>query len=247
MPRKTATSPRLSRSRGQVLCHDCDITQLLAKTGEGCVSLPEAKTAVCSRGPYMPGDRIYRRGSPFSTLYAVSSGSVKTERISASGHLQVTGFYLQGDMFGIETLGEPLHLHDAIALEKTWVCELDVATFMKLCRKHESMLQSLFQLLAKREQQVQHHRISHQGYSNAERVTCFLKDFAEQSRLCMNHTESRTRLPMTKEDIASYLAITPESLSRILKRLEKAGVLENQAHAFTLLPAADQFSNASSL
>lgn len=235
MGRKVATLPRLSRYRGQPHCHSCDIVHLLQNALDTPHLPAELMTSIINRGPYMPGDRIYRSGSPFKTIQAVSSGSVKTELTRASGHLQVTGFYLKGDLFGAEALGGTHHINDAIAIEETWICELPLDVFMQLCREQESMLESVFRLLATRTRASQLHQICYQGNSNAERVMGFLTDFAEQSQTRLNHCDELTRLPMNKEDIASYLAITPESLSRILKRLEQAGDIQNHTHAFALL------------
>lgn len=235
MPKKTASQVCSGRSRVQHFCHACDIKRLLETNTDYDRVLSELASGLCNRGPFQPGERIYYANTSASSIYAVSSGAVKTEMPNDGGHLQVTGFYLRGDLFGEEALGESRYLHDAIALEKTWICEIPKATLIEQIQENQSMLLDLFQLLGRRTRTTGLHRINRQGQSNAERVMGFLKDFAEQSSQRFKQDNGQTQLPMNKEDIASYLAITPESLSRILKRLENAGAIRNYTHAFALI------------
>ena len=216
-------------------CHNCDLRHLLRKTGIEEQQLPDAVCTIRCRGPYQPGDRIYRTGDPLSALYAITSGSVKTEYTTCTGALQVTGFYLRGDLFGAEALGEHSHSDDAIALETAWICELRTPELEDLCAKHPEVMRGLFQILNRRARNDTVHQVNVRKRTTEQRVLGFLQDFAERSRARLTGVEDEIPLPMTKEDMASYLAITPETLSRILRKLDDAGYIQTSVRTYRLL------------
>ena len=227
---------RLKKVQAKHTCHNCDLRTLLQKADCGTNQLPEEAYLICSRGPYMPGDPIYRRGDPFTTIYAITSGAVKTERTTRNGRLQTTGFFLRGDIIGAEALGEKNHVNDAYALKESWICELRVTELLKLSRQHEDVQQGLFQLIAKRNSVTNLHQINQFSRSTEERVMSFFRDFARHSRDRLGGDDDNIGLPMNKKEIANYLAITPESLSRILKRLERSNLIRNKASTYTIIP-----------
>ena len=76
---------------------------------------------------------MFRRDAPFDSLYLVRRGSVKTQRVTRDGGLVVTGFYLPGDVFGLDAIGGERYPCDAVAVEDTELCELEFDRLLEFC------------------------------------------------------------------------------------------------------------------
>jgi CRP/FNR family transcriptional regulator len=216
-------------------CYNCDIRGLLQKVGPGNNQLPKEACAIRCRGPYLPGDYIYRSGDPFASIYAITSGSVKTEIPSSDGSLQIIDFYLKGELFGAEALGKSKHVNDAIALERSWICELPVEELENISQQYPSMLRELLKMLASRLRHANMNLLSVRNQTSEQRILYFLLDLADRTKSRRNLAGDEIPLPMTKGQIASYLGISPETLSRRLRRLHDAGIIHNKTNSFRLL------------
>ncbi len=215
-------------------CGVCDIKKLLSKAGTGD-HLPQEGCNIRCRGPYLPGDRIYTIGDPFRAVYAITSGSVKTELTTVEGSLKVTDFYLRGELFAAEALGESHHVNDAVAMEKTWLCELPIDVLESLCQNHPQVLRELFQLLGRRYRNTHLNLVRAPGRIGEQRVFEFLQEIAERSQRRHHLPSDEIPLPMNKSDIASYLGLTPETLSRILRRLNDTKAIHSGTKSFRIL------------
>lgn len=226
---------RLHLTKVKHNCHNCDLRQLLRKSGVEDHHLPGSLCTISCRGPYRPGDYLYRSGDPLAGIYAITSGAIKTEYITCTGALQVTGFFLRGDLLGAEALGEHRHTDDAIALETAWICELDLEALESLCAHHPELLRGIFQILNRRARNDTIHQANVHKRTTEQRVMGFLQDFADRYRIRLKDTGPAIPFPMNKGDIASYLAITPETLSRILRKLHDTGHILSGARTYTIL------------
>ena len=220
-------------------CKVCDIRRVLLKTCREGEQLPETVSACLCQGPYLPGDYIYHSGDPADYVYAVTSGTVKCEIPTYNGELYVTGFYLQGELFGADALGEQRHLDNAIVVERSWICALPVKVLEQTCYGHPEALRNLFQLTTARARHAVTHLFSSRCINVDQRVLNFLYDLETRTRRQRNWASNEIPLTMNKEDIANYLAITPETLSRCLRRLHEAGIIQNGRKSFTLLQTPD--------
>ena len=80
------------------------------------------------------GTHIFRMGDSFDTLYSVRSGAVKTYRLTEDGEQQVTGFYLPGDLFGLESVEADVYASNAVALDTSCICAFQFDRLEALCR-----------------------------------------------------------------------------------------------------------------
>lgn len=235
MSTQPAIQPQINEMKHT--CSVCDIRKILLDTSDDKKASPELFNEIKCSGPFLPGDPIYKSGDLLTTIYAVTSGSVKTEKINYEGFIQATGFFLRGEVFGYEALGENHHVYDAYAVERTWLCELSITALNSICLKSPSSLNRLFKLMG------QHNRThlnltSVCGRTADQRIFDFLSNLSErlQKQKCAANNE--LLLPMAKEDIANYLGITPETISRSLRRLDKAGLINYKGKTFSIVPNA---------
>ena len=167
---------------------------------------------------YPRDSEIFGENEPADYLYKVVSGSVRTYRILSDGRRQVGGFYLPGDIFGLEFAEEHTLSAEAVSDAKVLVVKRSALT--TLAGRDPSVAQQLFALTGRELHRVQDRTLL--LIKNArERVGSFILEMAERA------SENNTiELPMPRQDIADYLGLTVETVSRTLTSLETASAIE---------------------
>jgi len=161
---------------------------------------------------------IYGEGEPADYLYKVVSGTVRTYKVLTDGRRQVGGFYLPGEIFGLETGDE--HGFSAEAITQCEVLVIRRSALVALADKDHDVARQLWTLTGNELRRVQGH-ILLLIKSAQERVAAFLLEM--EKRGCIGNA---TELPMTRQDIADYLGLTIETVSRTLTNMENASTIE---------------------
>ena len=171
------------------------------------------------------GDHLFRTGDPAGHLYFLKSGSLKAYLLSPAGEEKVVAFHFPGDLIGLESMGFEREALCVEALSVCRTCTLPRNELAELCARSRSVMRhlllqascrlrfdaSLFALLGRR--------------SAEQRVASFLLELSR--RLAERDAPIREfELKMTRADIASYLALAVETISRVLTRLQDNNVLE---------------------
>jgi CRP/FNR family transcriptional regulator, nitrogen fixation regulation protein len=160
---------------------------------------------------------IYGENEPADYLYKVVSGSVRTYKIFDDGRRQIGEFYFPGDMFGLE-VGET-HQFSAEAIENCVILLIKRSALVALAEHNGDIARELWTFTARELQQVRAHMML--LIKNAEeRVACFLLEMADRLS-----TAESVELPMSRQDIADYLGLTIETVSRTLTHLEAKAVI----------------------
>jgi CRP/FNR family transcriptional regulator len=170
------------------------------------------------------GARLFCAGDPLASLYVVRSGTLKTVTVSHEGRPKITGFYLPGDLMGLESIGDNVHAFDAVALEDSEVCVVPVAQLEAMASTVPELLKEFVRQLSV--EITRDHRLTTLlGCMDAEqRVARFLLSLAERYHR-LGYASNALLLHMTRDDIASYLGLSSETVSRIISRLRRKGVL----------------------
>ena len=150
---------------------------------------------------YPHNSEIFGEDEVADYLYKVVSGTVRTYKILSDGRRQIGGFYLPGDIFGLESADEHTLSAEAITDAKILVVKKSALTARELRRVQDRIL-----LLIK---------------SAQERVASFLLEMAERTP-----SGNAIELPMSRRDIADYLGLTIETVSRTLTSLESCAAIE---------------------
>jgi CRP/FNR family nitrogen fixation transcriptional regulator len=161
---------------------------------------------------------IYGQDEPAEYLYKVVSGAVRTYKILSDGRRQIGGFYLPGDIFGLEFADE--HSLSAETLTDAKILLIKRATLNALAGHNTAIARDLFALVGRELQRVQE-RMLLLIKSAQERVVSFLLEMA--ARAPGGHC---IELPMSRQDIADYLGLTIETVSRTLTCLESCAAIE---------------------
>ncbi|MGA7333768.1 MAG: helix-turn-helix domain-containing protein, partial [Pseudolabrys sp.] len=155
---------------------------------------------------------IYGENEPAEYLYKLVSGSVRTSKILNDGRRQIGAFYLPGDTFGLEVGSE--HALAAEAITDAKVIVVKRSAVEALAARDSEVARQLRAMTGRELQRMQHH-ILLLIRSAKERVAGFLLEMAARVK-CNDEIE----LPMSRQDIADYLGLTIETVSRTLRILE---------------------------
>jgi CRP/FNR family transcriptional regulator len=196
-------------------CLPCD---LLTPQGAGHEELPIQHRRL------KRGEQLYRAGDEFRYLYTVRSGCLKTIQYLECGRDQVTGFYMTGDLLGIDGINSQVHGSDAIALEDARVCLIPYARIEHQESGRYEMMRSLHKAMSA-EIVRQHGVMLLLGTMSAEeRVAAFLLNLSERF-LARGYSPSQFLLRMTRRDIGSFLGLKLETVSRIFSRFRDEGLV----------------------
>lgn len=209
----------------QTNCSNCRLSTLCLPISLQLEDVDRLDKIVQRGRPIQKSDRIYHAGERFESVYAVRSGSVKTINITKDGQEQITGFYLPGEIIGMDGIASGHHTNDAIALETSAVCEIPFSRLEELSMQLPSLQRRFFQVMSQEisnEQQL----ITLLGKNTAEeRIAALLLSISAR-----NHSRGLSadefHLPMSRSDIGNYLGLTIETVSRVLGRLHKQGIIE---------------------
>ncbi|WP_139350347.1 helix-turn-helix domain-containing protein [Rhodanobacter sp. C03] len=186
------------------------------------------------RCKHAAGQGIYHAGQPFQAIYLVHAGSYKTCELAEDGREQVTGFRMRGDLIGVESIGLNTYSSDAIALEDSEAWELPYPAVLRACL-HMPELQSRLTSALAAEIRCDRSWMLMLGTLAAERrVAAFLLDVAARyARL--GYSAKHFILRMSRIDMASFLALKHETVSRALSRLHDQSYIDVQRREVRVL------------
>jgi CRP-like cAMP-binding protein len=161
---------------------------------------------------------IYGENEPADYLYKVITGSVRTYKVLSDGRRQIGAFYLPGDMFGLE-MGEE-HSFSAEAISDAKVLVIKRSAVMALAARDNEVARQLWSLTSRELSRVQNHMLLLVKTAQ-ERVVSFLLEMARRTPAA-----NAVELPMSRQDIADYLGLTIETVSRTLTHLENTAAIE---------------------
>jgi CRP/FNR family nitrogen fixation transcriptional regulator len=182
--------------------------------------------AAASQGPlaligapmrFARNSEIYGEREPAEYFYQVISGAVRTCRTLDDGRRQINAFYLPGDIFAVEA-GD-VHLSSAEAISDSQILVAKRSAVIARAENERRLAQQLWMLTVRELQRVQEHSLA--LVKNAEeRVAGFLLEMVGRSSV-----DAAIELPMSRQDIADYLGLTIETVSRTISQLAQSGTI----------------------
>jgi CRP/FNR family transcriptional regulator, anaerobic regulatory protein len=217
-----------------ISCGNCRLGTIclpLALESDDIVKLDQ----IVQRGrPVQKSEHIYREGDPFTSVYAVRSGALKAYRLTGDGQEQVTGFYFPGEIVGMDGISKDKHVCSAKALETSAICEIPFNRLEELSTQVPTMQRHFFQLMSQEITTDQQLITLLSKNSAEERVASLLLSIsARNARRKLSATHFR--LPMSRTDIGNYLGLTVETVSRVISRFNKQGLIAVENKEVTLI------------
>lgn len=218
-------------------CARCSLHELCLPAAIGGDDLHRLDDIVRARRPLAPGERLYRAGQPLEALYVAREGAFKTVTAAADGDEQVLGFHLPGELMGLDGLGSDLHAVDAEALTRAEVCAIPLHQLETVARDVPGLQRQLMRIIGQGIGRDQAHLQALGRRQALERIALFLHGLAERYR-ALGRDDTQLMLPMSREDIASYLGIVIETVSRTLTKMRDDGVIAVDGRQIRILDPA---------
>ncbi|WP_084462795.1 helix-turn-helix domain-containing protein [Oceanibaculum pacificum] len=192
-----------------------------------CSSLDEQGLAALSRitaaVPYAAKTDFVSEGEPATYLFNVTSGTVKLYRLLADGRRQIVGFLSAGDFIGIAV--NDRYLYSAETVTPVTVCRFAKSKFKTVLEDYPALEKRLF-LMAKNELAAAQDQILLLGRKTArERIASFLVMMDKRGAQPKGAALHAVHLPMSRSDIADYLGLTIETVSRTFTQFRNDGLI----------------------
>ena len=169
------------------------------------------------------GEHLYRAGMPFHSLFAIHTGSVKTYMLADDGR-EWSGFYLSGDMLGMDGISGDTYTLTAVALEDAGICALPFQRLEDLTRELP-LVQRQFHRMMSREILRDKGIMMMLGQMSAEeRLAAFLLNLSQRYG-ARGFSATGLTLKMSRQDIANYLGLKAETVSRLFSRFQEDGLI----------------------
>lgn len=202
-------------------CSECSLHDLCLPDGLDEGGMRRLEQLVETIGPLHRGDHLFRRNDSFVYLYAVRVGYVKSYIDNEAGEEQVLGFQLPGELVGLDAIYPGRYRCSAVVLDTTKVCRIPFTRLANLAGEVDSLRRQLLRIVSR--ELGTSHALSG-DHSVEERLAAFLLGFGDrQGRY--GFSNRHFVLPMTREDIGSYLRLATETVSRALTRFEERGLI----------------------
>jgi len=222
----TAIHAAPATKKFEVTCSSCNLRELCLPAGLGAEDLERIENVVYARRRLKRGEALYQAGGEFSAVYAIRSGFFKTSLVDHDGREQVTGFFMGGELLGMDGIGGAYH-GTASALEDSEVCILPYALIEEVSRDIPALQRQLHAVLA-REIARDHGVMMLLGSMRAEeRLATFLLNLSKRF-LRRGYSSVEFHLRMTRDEIGSYLGLKLETVSRLFSAFQKDGLIEVQ-------------------
>tara|TARA_Y100001972_G_scaffold126092_1_gene178916 strand:+ start:415 stop:1167 length:753 start_codon:yes stop_codon:yes gene_type:complete len=215
-------------------CNDCSLNPICLPLAVSVDELDQLEDIMRRGRPLKRGEHLYRASDPFESVFAVRSGAVKTYIVSEDGEEQVTGFYLPGEIVGMDGISTAHHVTSAKTLETSSVCEIPFSRLEELSTKIPSLQHHFFSLMSR---EIQADRELHMLLSKKsadDRIASLLISIANRQKL-RGLSAQCIRLPMSRYDIANYLGLAVETVSRIFTRFQQQGLLAVEGREVKIL------------
>ncbi len=205
-------------------CQDCSISQLCIPFTLNECELNQLDQIIERKKPIQKGQALFQAGDTLRSLYAIRSGTIKSYTITEQGDEQITAFHLAGDLVGFDAINHMIHPSFAQALETSMVCEIPFEILDELSGKMPKLRQQIMRLMSCEIKNDQEMILLLSKKNAEERLAAFLYNLSTRFSQ-RGFSAKEFRLNMTRGDIGNYLGLTVETISRLLGRFQKSGIL----------------------
>jgi len=219
-------------------CEDCALFSLCFAQEVSEEERSELNRWLKRGQPVARGEHLFHEGQNIKSVRVVRSGSVKSYQLSANGDEIVSGFYLPGEIIGIDGLSGQKHNGFAVALEESRTCDIPFRDFMSMLDKSPKLNQVMLRLLSEEMAETRELLLVVGRLDARTRVALFLLSMSR--RLARRRQDpDQFRLTMDRRDIANYLGLTIETVSRTLSAMQREGIIEVRGKLVSLVDRSE--------
>lgn len=208
----------------KVACEKCSLHQLCLPLGLASEDVEKLDKIIKRKRPLQRGEYLFQCEDDFNAIYAIRSGSFKTFTTTSEGEEQITGFHLPGELVGFDALTNGTHRADARALETSSVCEIPYDRLEELSMAIPGLQRQLLRIMSREILEDQDLMIWLGKKTAEERLALLLLRISDRFR-ARGFSPVDFNLSMSRTDIANYLGLAVETVSRLFTRFQESGLL----------------------
>lgn len=224
--RPVATPPPAREARAAP-CSHCRLAPTCLPARLGPEDVARLGAVVHLRAPLARGQRLFREGESPERLFIVRSGCLRSSVVTGDGGEQVVGFHPPGDVVGFDTSLDTFRHSTAIALERTSVCAVALDELRRLSGTVPGLQEQLYRLIGRELAGNRQHLLMMGRMGSYRRLALFLRTWSWRMAAA-GFPGDELPLPMSRDDIASYLGLAQETVSRAVSRLQERGIVRVQ-------------------
>lgn len=209
----------------KVSCEACSLSELCLSRGLTSDQMLKIDEFIERPRKIESGKQIFEPGDKFYGFYAVRTGGVKTYLTKKTGEQQILGFHLPGEIFGMDGMETTLHRCYASTMDITSYCVLPFVKLDQLCEALPDFRKQVYKLMGHELNCDHSHQLLLGQQTAHERLATFLLNIS--SRFSHRGFSPHSfMLPMSRHDIACFLGIAVETVSRLFKSFQEQGIVK---------------------
>ncbi len=201
-------------------CRNCGVYSLCVPLGLHDADMSLLDRVVRRKQLYRRGEILFCSGEPFTYLYAIRSGSVKTFVATEDGRVQVTGLRVPGQVLGLSAIEPKAYTCGAIALESTSVCKIVVERLDEIAATVPGIHYQMMRIMSTEIMHDEELMLLLGARSADERFAAFLMELSARFAK-RNFSATRFNLTMSRGDIGNYLGLAEETVCRLFARFRQ--------------------------
>jgi len=211
-------------SKIKVSCENCGLNELCLPRGLASEDLDKLDRIASRTKPLHKGETLFNAGDKFNYLYAVRTGCIKLSTGSEQGDEQILGFYLPGEIVGLDGIENSHHGCTATALETSSLCAFSYTNLSDVCRQIPALNEQMFRLMGRELSQDNQLLLTITKKHADARIATFLLSLSSRFQR-LGYSALEFKLSMSRSEIGNYLGLTFETVSRSLHKFQKQGLI----------------------
>jgi CRP/FNR family transcriptional regulator len=211
----------INTTQQPTLCQQCYMSGMCFSQNDKST----VKSKAISHKVYHKPDVLFGAGQTFNAIYILRSGSAKSSVLANNGYEQISSFHYPGDLIGLDGFENGSHAQSIKFLETSSLCRIGIGELDKAMSNSASIRYNLLQSMSHALNAEDKFLLSLNNMNSAQRLSSFVLDLSakfEKRGLSGNVFD----LSMTRVDIANYLGMAIETVSRLLTHLQNEQIVE---------------------
>ena len=207
-----------------IRCQNCSFSHLCIPVSLNKTEMASLDDIIKRNRPLHKQDKLTEPGQAFTSLFAVRSGSFKSYITASDGEQQITDFHFPGDIIGFDGLNTNHYQSFSEALETSMVCEIPYEKLDLMSAQLPSLRKQMLRMMSDEIQQDHSMMMLLNKRTAEERLGHFLVQLSERFA-ARGFSSIEFNLTMTRNEIGNHLGLTVETVSRLLSRFQKEGLI----------------------
>lgn len=217
----------------KVSCKNCSVGVLCVPRGLDPEDIPKLDSVIQHRKILHRGEFLYHHGENFGQLFALKSGAVKIISYDEFNNEHIQGIYLTGELIGFDALADNKHHCSVVALETCHVCEIPAEMLDGIDHAIPSLHRQLIRHIGHKINTSETHIVTNKA-SAEFRLVSFLLNLSHRFA-ARGFSPYEFSIYLTRQELGNYLNLTTETVSRLMRNLDRKGIIELQQKRIKIL------------